>query len=203
MLHHSQGYLDGVAADRRAAAELERTVRAARSGDTRAWAALLERFTSRVRHVARRHRLRAEDVDDVVQTTWLRLLEHLDGVREPAALGAWLETTARRECLRTLRSGEREAPTDVELFADIAAPPMEASALEAAERREALAHAVKRLPRRQRALLRLLLDDPAPSYFEIASTLDMPIGSIGPTRARCLARLRQDLQLARVLGDEA
>jgi RNA polymerase sigma factor (sigma-70 family) len=184
-----------------ATTELERVVRAAKAGDAGAWSALVERFTARVRSVARRHRLAAHDVEDVVQTTWLRLLEHIDGVREPSALGAWLETTARRESLRTANTGRREELTDAEPLAD-AVEPVDERRLADRERRVALGAALEQLAPRQRALLSLLLADPVPSYGEISRTLDMPIGSIGPTRARCLARLRRDRALAGAVADD-
>jgi RNA polymerase sigma factor (sigma-70 family) len=183
-------------------AELDRLVSAARSGDAAAWSALVDRYTARVRCVARRHRLTAQDVEDVLQTTWLRLLEHIDRVREPSAVGAWLETTARRESLRIVRSGRLEELVDEEPAGEAVAP-VDEQRLAAAERRTALTTAVERLPRRDRALLSLLLAEPAPSYADISDQLDMPIGSIGPTRARCLERLRRDPVLAGAVAEEA
>jgi RNA polymerase sigma factor (sigma-70 family) len=182
-------------------AGLDHLVRAARAGDAGAWSTLVDKFTARIRCVARRHRLRAPDVEDVVQTTWLRLLEHIDGVKEPSAVGAWLETTARRESLRIVRSGRLEELVDEEPAA--AAAPVDEQRLAAAERRTALATALERLPSRDRALLALLVAEPARSYAEISDWLDMPIGSIGPTRARCLARLRQDPALAGAVAEGA
>jgi RNA polymerase sigma factor (sigma-70 family) len=183
-------------------AQLAHVVRAAKAGDAGAWSALVARYGARLRCVARRHRLPAHDVEDVVQTTWLRLFEHFDRVREPSAVGAWLETTARRESVRIARSGRLEDLVEDEPLAD-PCPPVDESRLAAAERRAALATALERLPRRDRALLSLLLADRAPSYAEISRALDMPIGSIGPTRARCLARLRCDRGLARAVAEDA
>jgi RNA polymerase sigma factor (sigma-70 family) len=200
MLNHSRGYLRTAEADRLAAAELERVVRAARTGDAGAWSALVDRFAARVRRVACRHRLAAHDVEDVVQTTWLRLLEHIDRVREPGAMGAWLETTARRESLRLVNAGRLEDLIDVEPEVG-AAEPVDEQRLAAAEQRAALHTALSRLRGRERALFSLLLADPQPSYSEIARALDMPIGSIGPTRARCLERLRSDRRLAGFVAD--
>jgi RNA polymerase sigma factor (sigma-70 family) len=181
--------------------ELDHLVSAAKTGDAEAWSALVDRYTARLRCVARGHRLPAHDVEDVVQTTWLRLLEHIDRVREPHAVGAWLETTARRESLRIVRSGRREELTDVEPVEAVA--PVDEQRLASTERRAALATAVDRLPCRDRALLGLLVAEPAPSYADISDRLDMPIGSIGPTRARCLERLRRDAALAGAVADEA
>jgi RNA polymerase sigma factor (sigma-70 family) len=124
----------------------------------------------------------------VVQTTWLRLVEHLDRLQDPSRVGAWLATTARRECLRVLRDSARQVPTE-----ELPETPVNAeldAALLAAERDRALWQAFGGLSERCQALLRILVADPPPSYEEIGAALDMPIGSIGPTRARCLERLR-------------
>jgi RNA polymerase sigma factor (sigma-70 family) len=188
------------------AEELERLVMAASAGDRTAVSKLVERFTRRICLVARMHRLAAEDVEDVMQTTWLRLLEHADKIRDPAAVGAWLETTARRESLRLLRTSSRERPTDNELMLDAPVAPVDDERLQATERRVALAAALKQVSGHQRELLSMLFAEPAPSYSEISRRLGMPIGSIGPTRARCLARLRQNQhlgELAESLGDRA
>jgi len=168
----------------------------ASAGDEGAWAALVQRFTARIRSVARMHRLAHHDAEDIVQTTWLRLLEHLEQVRDPAAVGAWLHTTARRESLRVLRGGARERPTDDEVLAARPAEGDDAAAgLEAAERRDALVAALAELPEHQSRLLRLMVSEPAPSYTEISRALSMPIGSIGPTRQRGVERLRRDERL--------
>src|SRR5436305_889496 len=87
-------------------------VRSAGGGDTAAWNAIVERFSSLVWATARAHRLSRDDASDVAQTTWLRLVEHLDRIREPDRLGAWLATTARHESLRTIRRGAREQASD-------------------------------------------------------------------------------------------
>jgi RNA polymerase sigma factor (sigma-70 family) len=184
--------------------DLERVVRAASAGDRRAVADLVERFAARVRTVARLHRLNAHDVEDVMQTTWLKLLEHVDAIRDPTAIGAWLETTARRESLRVIRGSSRERPTDNELVLDAPVPPVDEQRLRAAERCAAFAVALEQVTGHQRELLSMLFADPAPSYAEISRALGMPIGSIGPTRARSLARLRENLdpgELADIAGN--
>ena len=159
-----------------------RTVRAAASGDHRAWDALVDDFGGLVWAVARAHRLCDADAADVAGATWLLLVEHLGDLREADRVGAWLATTARRECLRVLRGAQRQVPTGD----DIEAEPADATDV-------ALWRAFARLPERDQALLRLLVADPAPSYEEISAALEMPIGSIGPTRARSLERLRREL----------
>lgn len=167
-------------------------LRAAESGDARAWDALVERFTNLLWSVARAHRLGPADAADVVQTTWLRLVENLGRIQEPERLPGWLATTARHECLRTLRRSGRElvTVTDDSTFdlADTSAP-LDAGLI-AEERDAQLWQCFGALPPRCQQLLRVLLADPPPSYAEVSAALDMPIGSIGPTRGRCLERLR-------------
>jgi RNA polymerase sigma factor (sigma-70 family) len=183
-------------ATRRDAAEVTRLVRAATSGDHSAWNALVEEFGGLVWAVARAHRLSDADAADVVQATWLRLVENLDALREADRIGAWLATTARREALRVLRAAQRQVPTG-EDFADQPDEHVEpASELMSEERDAGLWRAFGRLSARDQALLRLLTADPMPHYQEIAAALDMPIGSIGPTRARALERLRRELERA-------
>lgn len=176
-------------------------MRRAREGDEQAWRALVERFASLVWSVARGHRLGDGDASDVSQTTWLRLVEHLERINDPDHVGAWLATTARNECLRLLRYARRQVPIDGDV-ADLAGasgagPPVEIDErLLRGERDRALWSAFSAIPERCQALLRVLTADPAPSYEEISAALGMPIGSIGPTRARCLAKLRIEAELA-------
>lgn len=171
---------------------LSQLVARARRRDERAWAELVSRYAGLVWAVARAHRLGEADAADVAQATWMTLLEHIDDVREPAAVGGWIATTARRECLRVLRCRER-----VVVSAEVPERADDASELDAAlltsERDRALWAAFRQLGARDQALLRMLAADPAPSYGEIGAALGMPIGSIGPTRARALTRLRRRL----------
>jgi RNA polymerase sigma factor (sigma-70 family) len=178
------------------AVELERVVSAASAGDSEAMSELVERFTGRVRIVARMYRLAGHDAEDVMQTTWLQLLQHVDSVRDPTAIGAWLETTARRESLRLLKTSSRERPTDDQLVFDVPSPPPDEQRLSIAERRAALATALARLTGRQRQVLTMLFAEPARSYTEISSALGIPVGSIGPTRERALVRLRREMARA-------
>ena len=169
-------------------------VRRAADGDADAWTALVDRFAGLVWSVARAHRLSDTDAADVSQTVWLRLVEHLDRLDDGDRLAGWLVVTTRHECLRALRWTQRVDLT-AEPTVDVTTPDLGAP-LEAAERASALWTAVDRLPSRCHLLVKLLLLDPPPSYEVISETLDMPIGSIGPTRARCFDRLREDLQTA-------
>ena len=168
-------------------------VTAAAAGDQRAWNGLVQQFGSMVWSVARAHRLGAADAADVSQATWLRLLEHLGDLKQPAAVGAWLATTARRECLRVLRENQRRVlyGDDAPDYESTDTPPVDAVLLSA--RDDALRRGFSRLRPSDQALLRLLMADPRPAYEEIAGALDMPIGSIGPTRQRALERLRREL----------
>src|SRR4051794_4680020 len=158
-------------------AEVADLVRAAAEGDRDAWNALVDRFNGLVWSVARSHRLSTIDASDVVQTTWLRLVEHLGRLQDPERVGAWLATTARRESLRTLRQSVRQVPT--EELPEAAGDPQPDAALLAQERDRALWQAFGGLSERCQTLLRILVADPPPSYEEISAALDMPIGSIG------------------------
>lgn len=162
----------------------------ARGGDPASWVALTERYTNLLWSVARGMRLSHTDAADVVQTTWLRLVERLDSVRDPEHLASWLVTTARRECLQMLRRNARIDPGLVEQDGAVTADDLDASLLRE-ERDAALWKAFRELLPRCQSLLRVLMADPPPSYTEVSVALDMPIGSIGPTRARCLNSLRK------------
>ncbi|MFI6823795.1 RNA polymerase sigma factor [Micromonospora sp. NPDC050187] len=179
-------------------------VSAATDGDESAWAELVRRYTPLVATVIRSHGLDRADSADVNQTVWLRLVEQLGRLRDSHALPAWLVTTTRRECHRLLRLGRRTQPFDpyddsvdghvgVFLLVDSAAPDED---LLRAERRQALRDAFAQLSPRCRELLGLLAGDPPASYREVGERLGMPVGSVGPTQARCLARLRDSPALA-------
>ncbi len=164
---------------------------AAASGDQGAWNKLVSRYNALLWSIARGYRLGGADCADVVQNTWLRLVEHLDRVTDPERLAGWLATTARRECLQLLRRVERRRVVDepsVELADD--APPVDEGLL-VAERDAALWRAVEQLSGKCRELIRTLMVSPPLSYVEVAAVLDMPVGSIGPSRGRCLEQLRK------------
>jgi RNA polymerase sigma factor (sigma-70 family) len=172
--------------------DLTPIVRAAGQGDDAAWEALVERFSGLIWAVARGHGLSSADAADVSQTCWLRLAEHLGRIRDPERIGGWLATTARNESVNLLRharrcvalgeDGEIAMPTEC---TDVAAR------LLAGERDVALWRAFESLPPRCKTLLRVLTMDPAPTYVEVSAVLGMPVGSIGPTRGRCLQSLRE------------
>jgi len=165
-------------------------VRAAAGGNQLAWEGLVNEFSPLVRGVARAHRLSDADASDVEQTTWLRLVEHFEQIHDPERVGAWLATTAWRESERVRRRATKQVVTDT--LPEPAAEDDVTQRLVTAERDAAVRAAFQRLRERDQALLRLLVTDPAPSYEQIAEILQMPVGSIGPTRARSLTRLRRE-----------
>lgn len=165
-------------------------VQAAGAGDRYAWEGLVAEFGPLVLGVARAHRLSDVDAADVAQTTWLRLVENFAQVHDPERIGAWLATTASRESVRVLRRARRQIVTD-----DLPEPSGEDDVdqrLVTQESHAAVRSAFRRLRTSDQALLRLLVADPAPSYVQIGRILEIPVGSIGPTRARSLTRLRNE-----------
>jgi RNA polymerase sigma factor (sigma-70 family) len=175
-------------------------------GDQAAWNELVERYSPLVWSICVHYQLNRQDIDDVAQNVWLLLVEHIGSIREAAALPGWLATTTRHEALRVLRVSRRrdhaDLPPDDQLPPGPAATTIEQELI-AAERDAALRAAFAELPRRCHELLSLLMSDPAPGYAYIGATLGLPVGSIGPTRARCLDRLRRSPHLIGVLGDGA
>jgi len=183
---------------------LTELVRRAADGDQDAWGAITDRFTSLLWSIARSHRLNATDAGDVVQTTWLRLVEHLDRIREPERLAGWLAATARNECISVIRRSGRELPTwnerEGENVVDSESPEVDLHLLEE-ERDAELWLAFGQLSDRCQALLRVLMAAEPATYAEVASTFGMHVGSIGPTRMRCLERLRQILRESEYVFD--
>ena len=177
------------------AEEMAELLGRAAAGDQSAWVRIVDRYAPLVWSVARSFRLSSADAADVHQATWLRLVEQLDSIRDPQRLGAWLATTARREALALLRRASRDLPTgDMHQLEPRLTPDQDpGTELLRRERDEDLWNAIGRLPGNCRNLLRLLLIDPAPSYAEVSAALEIPVGSIGPTRARCLEHLRRSV----------
>jgi RNA polymerase sigma factor (sigma-70 family) len=175
----------------------------ARGGDKRSWDALVERYAPLIWSICRQYRLGRADADDVGQNVWLRLVGHLDQIREPAALPGWLATTTRRECARLVRAarGPHTArhPLDAETMADEQAGAADQDLL-AAERHAALRQAFADLPPDGQRLIALLIGDPPVPYLEVSAQLGIPIGSIGPTRRRYLDRMRRHPAIAALIG---
>ena len=174
-------------------------------------AALVEHFSGLVWSIARAHRLGAADAEEVFQITWLRFTENVSRLRDPDRVGAWLATTARNESLKVVRLGARVTATDSPQVLDRASEEgsPETAVLAAEEdadrlrRARQLWSAFHQLNDRCQQLLRMLIASPPPSYADIAAMLDIAIGSIGPTRGRCLARLRLLLADSKAAGSGA
>jgi RNA polymerase sigma factor (sigma-70 family) len=173
----------------------------AAAGDQAAWDILVERYSSLLWSIARGFRLGSADAADAVQLTWLKLVENLDHINDPDRLAGWLATTVRRECLQIIRRNARTRPVADTGLPDVAdtAPPVDDRLLRR-ERDAELWQTFAQLSERCQQLLRVLTAVPAPAYTEVAAALDMPIGSIGPTRQRCLSRLRELVVAAPVFG---
>ena len=178
----------------------------ARNGDKQAWDALVDRYAPLIWSICRRYQLGGADAGDVGQTVWLQLMDQLDAVRDPAALGGWLATTTRRECGRVLRAARGPQAgrnlLDAETIADQQTGIAEQELL-AAERRAALREAFTRLPPRCQQLISLLTEDPPLPYAQISAKLGIPAGSIGPNRRRCLDKLRRDPAIAALINPDA
>jgi RNA polymerase sigma factor (sigma-70 family) len=172
-------------------------VRRAADGDRWAWERLIDQYGRLIWAMGRDFKLMESDAADVVQATWLRLFEHIDRLECPARVGSWLATTARHECLRVVAARKRMVlvQDDDAAFKGVIAPqPAVDERLLADERAADVRKAISHLPRQWQQLLGMLMADPPASYAEISDQLGLPVGSIGPTRGRCLARLRVLLQ---------
>jgi len=178
-----------------AALDVARLVQRAAEGDRWAWERLVDQYSRLIWAMTRDFKLVESDANDVAQATWLRLLEHIDRLENPARIASWLAVTARRECLRTLAARKKFVLVrdDADL-GDVAHEPEIDERLLANERAQAVREALSRLPWHWQRLVELLMADPPASYAEISDQLGLPVGSIGPTRGRCLERLRLLLQ---------
>ena len=179
----------------------------ARRGDKQAWDNLVERYAPLIWAICRQYRLDDADAEDVGQMVWLHLVDHLDDLRDPAALPGWLATTTRRQCFRVRQAAARlprlTGPLmDVDTMADSQAV-LADDELILAERHAALREAMSDLPDGCRELMALLTADPPVPYAEISAKLGIPIGSIGPSRSRCLARLRRHPAIAGLIDADA
>ena len=177
----------------------------ARTGDKQAWDTLVERYAPLIWRICRRHRLGA-DAEDISQRVWLQLVGQLGKIRDPAALPGWLATTTRRECLRMLGAARRPLAdgyvVDAEAIPDEQARAVEEELL-AAERHAALREAFRDLPPGERQLILMLIKDPPVPYAEISARLGIPMGSIGPTRRRCLDKLRRHPAIAALIDTDS
>lgn len=181
-------------------------VNRAAQGDKHAWDALVERFIPLIWSICRKHRLGEADAEDVGQNVWLQLFDQLGNIRDPAALPGWLATVTRRECLRVTGAAQRRLIVgyviDAETIVDERSEAAEQELL-AAERHAALREAFATLPPSDQRLVALLLEDPPLPYAEISGRLGIPVGSIGPTRRRCLDKLRRYPAVAALISADA
>ena len=178
----------------------------AKNGEQQAWDALVERYAPLIWSICRRFRLEAADAEDVGQAVWLKLVTHLDDLRDSAALPGWLATTTRRECGRVINAADARRANERVLIAD-SIPDTETETVEqellVAEQQAVLRDALARLPSGCQRLLVLLSADPPVPYAEISARLGISIGSIGPNRRRCLDRLGRDPAIAALINAEA
>jgi len=176
------------------------------NGDKRAWDDLIERYAPLVWSICRRHQLSDADAGDVQQNVWLQLVSQLDKIRNPAALPGWLATTTRRECGRVLRAARGPLAAGHVLDAEIIPhehAEMADQELLTAERHVALREALTRLPPCCQQLISMLIQDPPVPYAQISVALNVPVGSMGPRRHRCLDKLRNDPAIAALINNEA
>jgi RNA polymerase sigma factor (sigma-70 family) len=176
--------------------DIAQLVQRAAEGDRWAWERLIDQYARLIWSITRDFKLAESDAADVFQVTWLRLFEHIGRLDYPDRVGSWLAATARHECLRSVTARTRVVLVSDhgELGGGICDAPEIDEALLADERARAVRAALARLPWQHQQLLQLLMADPPVSYAQISDQLGLPIGSIGPTRGRCLARLRFLLQ---------
>jgi RNA polymerase sigma factor (sigma-70 family) len=172
-------------------------LRRAAAGHADAWATIVTRYTPMLRGHVRRYRLQDADAHDVVQVVWLRLAENLDRIHTPDHLAGWLAAVASRECLRVLHEATRTvvSPAAGQTVTDPETGPeqLAVDAVVDAQVHAAVARVVATLPPRRRALVQALFADDGRSYARISRDIGIPLGSIGPTRARVLAQLRRQL----------
>ena len=164
---------------------------AVRQGSDDAVGEIVTEFSPLLWHVARAAGLSSGDAEDVLQTVWVRMLEHLDEIRTPTALPGWLVITTKREAWRVRGAERRQIPADQESFAELPDPgPGSEEQVMLDDQSRTLWAAIRQLSPRCQELLRIIAFVPRPDYAAVAAELGMQIGSIGPTRGRCLAKLR-------------
>jgi len=175
-----------------ASLDVARLVRRAATGDKSAWERLVDQYNRLIWSITREFKLVESDAADVVQTTWMRLIEHIDRLQHPERVGSWLAATARNECLRCLAARKRVVLAhEGDTLEGVAENEPEVDEALLAEERAAIVRAaMTQLPGRWQRLMEMLMADPPVPYAKISDELGLPIGSIGPTRQRCLARLR-------------
>jgi RNA polymerase sigma factor (sigma-70 family) len=180
--------------------DIEDLVSGAREGDQGCWSELVARHQPIIDASCRRYRLSREDAADVSQTVWLQLTCHLDSIREPRALPGWIKVTAERESFRLIKIARRTTSLEpIVCFYEGQSNPSELrfsttvdevdTELLRTEEQVAVREGLAALKPNQRDLLLMLAAEPAVPYAQISAELGLPVGSIGPTRARCLRKL--------------
>ncbi|NLH99133.1 MAG: sigma-70 family RNA polymerase sigma factor [Chthonomonadales bacterium] len=176
----------------------DRLIRACLDGDVDAWTELLDRYSGLLFSIGLQIGLKNDDAADLLQNVSMILLDHLGSLRSSESLSAWIITVTRREALRVVKREQRRA-----IVQSLVDDPIEEAAsdeqtddltakLVALHEQQLVREAMDRLPERCRRMLELLfVQDPPASYAEVAARMGVPIGSVGPTRARCLERLRK------------
>jgi RNA polymerase sigma factor (sigma-70 family) len=187
-------------------------LRAARAGEENAWEQIIARYQSLINAIARRHRLEPSDGHDVSQYVWMQLVDHIDRLRDPCALRGWISVTTTHRCYEILRAHKRSFSVDplaVGRFDFVAAMAQQIDSeshteidddLLRAEQRRAVRQGLAELTETQQQLLLLLVADPPVPYSEISRRMNLPVGSIGPTRARLLRKLERTMAVQLLLG---
>lgn len=171
-----------------------------RNGDSSAWRELVDHYEPLLRRLARQYRLSGQDMDDAIQLTWLRCLEHIDQITHADRLRGWLATVCRRESLRLATKGRREIALGEQSVTRLVDDGQEerdpGAEMARRDAHDRLSRAIRALPQKQQLVLTELLKEESRSYLDLSRRLGLPMGSIGPTRQRAIARLRQDPRLA-------
>lgn len=174
-------------------------VRRIRNGDGSAWRELVDHYEPLLRRLARQYRLSGQDMDDAIQLTWLRCLEHIDQITHADRLRGWLATICRRESMRLATKGRREVALGEQSVMRLVDGGQEerdpGAEMARRDAHDQLSRAITALPEKQRLVLIELLKEENRSYLDLSRRLGLPVGSIGPTRQRAIARLRQDPRL--------
>lgn len=171
-----------------------------RTGDGSAWPELVDRYEPLLRRLARQYRLSGQDTEDAIQLTWLRCLEHIDQLTHADRLRGWLATVCRRESMRLATKRRREIAVGEQTVTRLVDEGQEerdpGAEMARRDEHDRLSRAITALPERQRQVLIELLKEESRGYLDLSRRLGLPVGSIGPTRQRAIARLRQDPRLA-------
>jgi RNA polymerase sigma factor (sigma-70 family) len=186
---------------------------AAKKGDETAWQEIIARYQSLINAISRRYRLVPHDAHDVSQYVWMQLVDHIHKLRDPRALPGWIAVTTTHRCYEILRAHKRSVTVDPLAIGTFGLVDTDAKRMNGdgrsdvdddllrAEQRSAVQQGLAELTEGQQQLLRLLVADPPVPYREISRRMNLPTGSIGPTRARLLKKLRGTKAVRRLVED--